>query len=536
MWPKIESVLDRYAGWIAIVLVLIASARIVATYDPLSHTIDEPAHIACGMEWLEKHTYTFEAQHPPLTRVMSALVPWISGSRGHGEKGMYEDGIAILFANGGEEKILSRARLGILPFFWIACWVTFACTRWIAGAASAVVSVFLLSMTPGMLAHAGLATTDMGLTAMLWLALYTGWRWIETPTTLGTCAFGAATGAAILAKFSTFAFLPAIALFGLLFWFFWQRESFPSTVARVRARLPQFGIAVGVSLFVVWAGYLFSFGSAPYFPFSVPAPELFRGIEEVSKHDKLGHLTYLMGSVNTVGWPSFFVIALGVKTPLAVLALGLAGFGLMLVRKFFGPRGWIVPSTILGILVFSSFFSQIKIGTRHVLPVLVGLAIAGGGASIWLCRRVNGARTAQAAVAILLVTVGVNSIAAHPDYIAYFNAIAGSQPQEFLIDSDLDWGQDTKRLARRLKEVGATEVYYNQFGAGDPRKMYGFPPIKPLDVNGPKPGWNAVNITPMKLGLWQGARYAYDPGFHFWPEQTAPVERVGRGILLIEGR
>jgi hypothetical protein len=67
--------------------------------------------------------------------------------------------------------------------------------------------------------------------------------------------------------------------------------------------------------------------------------------------------------------------------------------------------------------------------------------------------------------------------------------------------------------------------------------MYGFPPIKPLDVNGPKPGWNAVSITLMKYGLWgNGARYAYDPGFHFWPETTAPVERVGQGIFLIEGR
>ena len=56
------------------------------------------------------------------------------------------------------------------------------------------------------------------------------------------------------------------------------------------------------------------------------APELFKGIEEVRKHNENGHLTYLLGVPNTVGWPYFYVIALGVKTPLPILALGLVAY------------------------------------------------------------------------------------------------------------------------------------------------------------------------------------------------------------------
>src|SRR5580700_8376617 len=68
----------RVQGWLAskslllaAVAVLIATLRIVATYPVFNHTIDEPAHIACGMEWLSKGTYRLEPQHPPLARVFS---------------------------------------------------------------------------------------------------------------------------------------------------------------------------------------------------------------------------------------------------------------------------------------------------------------------------------------------------------------------------------------------------------------------------------------------------------------------------------
>ena len=36
----------------ASLLVLIASARIVSTYTVFNHTVDEPAHLAAGMEWI----------------------------------------------------------------------------------------------------------------------------------------------------------------------------------------------------------------------------------------------------------------------------------------------------------------------------------------------------------------------------------------------------------------------------------------------------------------------------------------------------
>lgn len=532
-WTRFEALLERQAAWLAVGLVLLATGRIVSTYTIFSHVFDEPAHIACGMEWLEKHTYTYEPQHPPLARVMTAALPKLFGAHGWNKKSMWDEGLAILFTRSTEDFTLAIARLGILPFFWITCWVTFSCTRWISGKASAaVLALFLVTMTPAILAHAGLATTDLGLTAMLLLAIYTGWRWLEAPGWGRAAIFGASTGLAVLSKFSTIPFMPSVALVALATWVCYERPRIKTLAGLAIERLPQALVACGIGAAVIWAGYLFSFGKTADFSFPVPAPELFTGIDEVRKHNATGHLTYLLGAVNTTGWPHFYLVALAVKTPLPILALGIFGLVLLFSRKQFGTRGWMAPSVVLGILIFSSFFSQIRIGSRHVLPVFVAFGIAGGCAALWVAHLQKRRALAQGAVAVTLGLAAVNSLAAHPNYLAYFNIIAADKPQAFLVDSDLDWGQDTKRLAARMKELGPPEMYFNQFAPGNLETMYGLPPIHPLDLNGPRPGWNVVGLTALKYGLFGDTRYAYDPGFQFWPEKMQPTERVGNSYWL----
>src|SRR6266478_2070895 len=66
---KMARLLERHAIAISIVLVLIASVRIVLTWNVFNATIDEGTHIACGMEWLNLGRYQLEDQHPPLARV-----------------------------------------------------------------------------------------------------------------------------------------------------------------------------------------------------------------------------------------------------------------------------------------------------------------------------------------------------------------------------------------------------------------------------------------------------------------------------------
>ena len=59
--------------------VLIATLLIVATYPVFSQTYDEGQHIAAGMEWLDRGTYSYETLTPPLARVAMALGPYLPG-------------------------------------------------------------------------------------------------------------------------------------------------------------------------------------------------------------------------------------------------------------------------------------------------------------------------------------------------------------------------------------------------------------------------------------------------------------------------
>ena len=84
----------------------LGQSRIAATYTVFNHTSDEPAHIACGMQWLDRHIYQYEHQHPPLTRVMVAIGPYLAGARGTGENDMTVEGNAILY---GVQRLRSAA-------------------------------------------------------------------------------------------------------------------------------------------------------------------------------------------------------------------------------------------------------------------------------------------------------------------------------------------------------------------------------------------------------------------------------------------
>ena len=155
-------------------LIVIALFRIVLTYSVFWQTSDEPAHIAAGMEWLDQGIYTYEHLHPPLARVMDALGLFVNGIRSTGEAGMWAEGNALLRANGSYEQNLTMARLGVLPFFVLTTLVVWKWTKLYFGALAALLSVILLTTLPPVLAHSGLATTDMAFTAMFVTSLFTG--------------------------------------------------------------------------------------------------------------------------------------------------------------------------------------------------------------------------------------------------------------------------------------------------------------------------------------------------------------------------
>ena len=526
-------------------LLLIGSIRIVSTYTVFNHTSDEPNHIACGMEWLQNGTYSFETQHPPLARVAAALGPYLIGARVQDK--IVPDtlsvpiaGTHILYRDHRYDLTLALARLGILPFFWIACVVVYWWARRCYGTVIGIVALFLFSFLPPILAHAGLATTDMALTAFMGAAFVSGLWWLEQPTLLRGAIAGACAGLAVLSKYSSLPFLAASIACAAVLYVVFERPQVPSLLQNAKLALPSFGVGILVTAMVIWSGFRFSIGSVAGIPVRLPAPELFSGIQSVAAHNRIGHHTYLLGNYSVKGFWYYYPIVLGVKTPLAVLVL--FGFGLFLVmRKNTRPvKIWQPLGLIAGVLAIG-LYSRINIGVRHILPVYMAMSMMAAVAIVRMPEWFAGRRWGNLLLGALLAWFAGSSLFSHPDYLPYFNELAGSEPEKIVVDSDLDWGQDIKRLGHRLNELGATRVAFFTTLIADLEKEHGFPHVTGQDPFRPSRGWNAVSLTfwkLTKLGILglnrQGQLFNSYPGRAVWPDEVPRGERVGKSILLWE--
>ena len=529
------SFLEKHARVIAIAAVLFASARIIATYSVFNHTADEPAHIGAGMEWLDKGVYTWEPAHTPLARVAMAMGPYLLGIRSQGQDrsapgAMTLEGLNILYAGHHYDLTLTAARLGILPFFWVACLVVYEWGRRYFNKAVAVLALAFFTFLPPVLAHAGLATSDMALTAFMGAVFLTGLMWIDEPAPGRAALFGLAGGLAILSKLSSLLFFPVSAVLALIGYLAAKHPSTGDVLRDLRRRIPTLACAAAVAFLAIWAGYRFSFGPVPFGHLELPFPEFYAGIDAVRHHNLGGQPAYLLGQRGSEGWWYFFPVALAVKTPLAFLILVGACVVLAVRGGLVFDRGWIPMAFAAGILG-PSMTSSIDLGIREILPIYIGLSLMAAVAAFRIMERPFANRWPVAALALLAAWFAGSSLLSHPDYLPYFNELAGDHPEKILIDSDLDWGQDIKRLSKRLKQVGAKEVYLDTLLVADFDHEHDLPHVLTrLDVVNPPEGWVAIGFTYWKqnrLGLFD--RY---PNLTIWPDRIPPVEKVGKSMLL----
>jgi hypothetical protein len=535
------------------VLVLAAAARIISTYQVFSQTSDEPAHLATGMEWLQKGTYALEPLHPPLARIAAALGPYLSGIRLPDQPDVWGSGNALFFARGNYLRTLFLARLGVLPFFLIAAFLVFYWARTRYGDASAFFAVLLFTTSPVVLAHSGLATTDMAAAAAVIGTLAAWIAWMEKPGYRSSVILGAAAGLATLCKFSVPLFLAA-AIVSLLLWRWWFERSKTKALPRLPfIRTRQLAFACAIACFVLWAGYRFSLGSLtatlkpPYAKLDrfvgrsgtahnlayavvesswIPAPQFFQGLRDVRLKESMGHTGYLLGQIRDSGWWYFFPVALLVKTPIPFLIF--IGLGLFYLRQ--RARDWIAfaPAIAAAAILLVCIPSRINIGIRHILPIYPLLAILAGVGAAGLWNTARFARAAKASVLLLLMWQAVISWRSQPDFLAYFNEFAGSHPEKILIDSDLDWGQDLLRLSAALgqRHIPAISIAYAGSAKLDLGR-FGLPPFHVLAPHEQATGWIAISMLRLKVG---GLGLPED-SFR-WLSHYSPAALIGHSIYL----
>jgi hypothetical protein len=533
----------RVAVFKTVILLLIAIAigRIAATYTIYNQTMDEPEHIAGGLEWWQRAKFTLDDLHVPLGPALIGLAPTLSGARMGNTDDAKAEGAAYL--NGGNYFLrLTLARLGVLPLFILAAIVVALWARRLGGDIAAAAGVLLFTTTPPVLAHAGLATTDTAAEATFIFALFAFVLWLSKPSLKSALLLGLAGGLALAAKLTNVPYLlcagGAIVLARLAL----QPRGSDDATGKTwqNPRLATLALSIVCALLLLWGMYFFSWGvvgqsNAPITPgwaqmistWHVPAPALWRSVIQASVLSHTGKVSYLLGSRRLGGSVAFFPVALLVKTPIPFLALAFVGSLLAALNSIRG-RDWKACAPLLGgaAVMVVAMSSNLNIGLRHILALYPLVAIVGGYgvAELWKLRPQlePSARNAVAvAIVVLLGWQVIESALVHPDYLPYFNQFAAGQGQEILVDSDLDWGQDLFRLSKELQARHIDHLWLSYFGSAEPERL-GISGATELPTFKPVTGWIAISEFHLK-------RF---PTAFAWLKDYRPVTRVGKSILL----
>jgi hypothetical protein len=503
-------------GFYACVILALGILPIIGTYSRFSHTLDEPAHIAAGMELLDRGAFTYEQQHPPLARLAVAVGPYLLGARSHGASYIVDEGLAILYTSSDYMQTLRAARLGVLPFFIVLVAITWAWAHRDFGIVAGAAAALILVTTPPLLAHAGLATTDMPVAAGCVAALLAFVRWLECPNACRSFAVGVASALAITAKLSALAFLPAC--FAAAVALRWRGEcgrwrplspidNAPSTLAAATA-------GIGLTIWLVYG--------CPADPLQ-PVHQLWAGIEEVAQHNARGHDSFFCGQVSNNGHWLFFPTALLVKTPPPFLLLTALG-AFFVLRQPRQEWRYFLPLASGIVILTVAMGSRIHLGTRYVLPLYPMLAMTAGiGAASLLAKR--SIKAWGQLILLIFGQLGV-SVANFPEYLAYFNVLAGTEPERLLVDSDLDWGQDINRAATELRARGIGRVFTALHGNAD-LSRHGFPAHGDLDWYQPATGWIVISLTQWAFGT---NRPPFDG--YAWLRAFDPVATIGKTVRL----
>jgi len=561
------------AARLALALIVLLACRLAAgCWGVYSNTWDEPEHLAAGIELLDRGQYEYDTEHPPLGRVLLALGPYLAGARSFGTPppNGTQEGIDILYSGGHYARYLTLARLGVLPFLALLLLATWLWARRLfSSQGAALLSVLLLASVPAVLGHAALASLDVAAAATCLLALYTLQLWLVSARLRDAALFGLAAGVAVGTKFSAVPFiglaLPALALVQASVG--WRRDrcgaapdadALPADkpTASQRSRLLGLALAVlaallplalaygprssnpaGVASRFNWAlsyllqerGFDHALGvllSHLWLPRELK--DLVNGIVAVKAHNDSGHLSYLLGQVRVTGWWYFYLVALAVKTPIPLLAAGPVGLAWLARDGWRNRNSWaLAPAVLVGLmLTFASAFSRINIGTRHVLVLYPFFAVGAAYVTVRTWRALAAWRKRRLAVVPVAVLLALllwqlsTLWTAYPDYLAYFNE-AVPHPERVLVDSDLDWGQDLRRLELRAAQLRIAHLSLAYRGTADLTREP-LPPFVSLAARQPTTGWVAISEL---------AR-TRDPADYAWLDAYRPVERIGKSIDL----
>lgn len=541
----------------AVLLLLLMWGEMLLSASKQSPVVDEPYHITNGYVYLTTGDLRLRHGNPLLPNLLAALPLLSLGDDIHlpTDHPAWAEGDWAVFgqqflwqANGAlADRIVFLARLPIMGLALLLGVILFRWGREWGGPLTGLTALGLYVLCPNILAHASLATSDLAVTAFFLLTVYLLQRYLTHGHPLWMIGAGLALGLALGSKFSAFALPPMLLLLALIAWLPRERGAkarpffgvlMPWWLAAAAAWL---GVML-VGLLSLWAIYGFEIAPLPDGGPGIPLSTYLQDLRwQLVYNMQIPHSSFLMGRISTSGWWYYLPVTLLIKTPLPLLLGLILAMAVTIQRRAWRQHGVL----ILPVAVFLalSLGGGLERGYRYILPILPFLHLYVGQA-IAPRTTFHVSRLAQVAVAFcLLIWYVWRSLGICPHYLAYFNELAGGPGggHRFLVDSNIDWGQDLPALKTFLDRQGISEVRLSYFGSTPP-SHYSIP-FAPLPTweampergdparyafypQNPSPGWYAISVTNL-----QGV-FLTDPDTFAWFRGREPDARLGYSIYL----
>jgi hypothetical protein len=558
--------------WLRLPLLLLVFASLSffsATRE--SVTVDEFRHLSTGVYYWQTGDFSFDSATPPLWKLAFSLPAYLSGAEPtHGKIGESIYGgwtpwfVATDFMrkyDASYDSFLASARIvNILA----AC----ACLAYLYRRArqrfdphAALYGTAFLAFSPTLLAHSHYATSDVIACLTLTVLTFQLIDFSRKPSWPLLWGVSFLLGLSLVCKFSAILLLPpflvviALRSPSLGVPFLRNREEAPRrTLGSLALPVLSLLLAAGIVLATINLQYGFggfgtrlrsislqsrslqSLSATPLGSLPLPLPRAFiEGFDhQKADSDYAEFPSYFMGRWAPEGFRYYYLAAFSLKETIPFVVLFLVVLFVRAANRDFRPGRsealllWFVPASLLFVL---SFMNKLDVGVRYLLPAYPFLCY-------FFCRLFADRATGKRFRAFLLALLALHCLSTlrvAPHFTAYFNELCGGPGNgyRYLIDSNLDWGQDLVGLKRFMEKNRIDSIQLAYFGHALP-EHYGIKYVPLLDR--PKPGYVAVSATLLQgqpyLLTYLTPPYVAPMDHYYFMRKFEPIAQVGHSIMI----
>ena len=577
--------------------IIIASSTILAIASVWNDSpiVDEIPHIGAGYSYIQKGDFRLNPEHPPLAKDLAGFaLSFLSLNQSAFKtqfwtsdiNGQWNFGRNLIFNSGNDAILATRvAKIPLLLFFILSAIIIFCWTRKLYGDKAALIATFLFSFSPTVIAHSRFVTTDIPALFGVLLGTYFFIRFLQNQTKINFVLAIIAFGVAQLTKFSLFLLNPLFLVIAITWGLTHSTGSWQAMhnkIYSIAKTLFLSGIIIVLGyLAIVWPIYglhtvnypperqkadttyqLGSYGNrsiadkviwASDKPYIRSLTHYGLGVLMVTQRSIGGNTTYFLGEVNKNAWKKYFPIVYFIKEPLAFW--GLVVIVLLNLAVIFKPNKYklghwmknyfteFAMLTWLAIYWYASITANLNIGVRHLLPTygFVFMLLAGQLANIENRLKIINRKKYIAAGSVVGILLGwylFENLKTFPSYLTYFNQTVGGPKGGYLyvVDSNVDWGQDAKRLADWVNKNGVTKISLDYFGWADAGYYLGnkyvwlnagrYKNAREFLADNPGGGYIAVSKS-----FFMGSREKIETSYA-WLDSYQPVADIGNSIFV----